>query len=613
MKFEVKNYTMEREFPLDKETIWKLLSDNNRLNLYIGLFPVVFSEAKKEGSGIFFREGRAKIAKAIPLHWREYPFQWEENRAYSVERRYIGGPMDYYHWNVAVSDAEGNSPNKTKVRITASFKARNLLGVAAIPVAGLQSMKNSMKYLEEYLASGADDPFLAPQKTPKHHVQLEELERLEAALRKRPVDGQYVERLHHYLIEQSSHDVAHIEPALLAKLWGADLDDVLRLLLYATKEGMLNLSWNLICPNCRVSKSEQSSLSDITEQFHCDLCGINYDANFDQYVELQFSVHPSVRKAYAEVYCVGGPMITPHVKAQKIIPMGETVLLKIPESPESLRVRVVQANDQVRLGNGEAKARRGSLVYFDSGWSLASVENPAEFEITNASSNDIVIVLEQDSWNADKVTAAKVTAMQEFHDLFSSEVLSPGKKIGIDRVTIMFTDLKGSTSLYEAVGDATAYGQVRRHFEFLTQHIAGNSGSVVKTIGDAVMAVFHLPEDGLKAALEIQRNLASFNDGTNEDIALKIGLYSGPAIAVNSNDRLDYFGRTVNIAARIEGQAEGGDIVFSGDYLEQANLRELLNVKGMQLEAFTANLKGIEGSIELMRLKTDPVIIENVV
>lgn len=609
MNYAVKNYTMEREFPLSKETIWKLLGDNNRLNLYIGLFPVVFSEAKREGSGVFFREGRAKIANMIPLYWREYPFQWEENRAYSVERHYIGGPLDHYLWRVELADAKDGSPNKTGVRIQASFKARNVLGAAAIPLVGLQSMKNSMKYLEAYLASGADDPFNAPQKSSLHKVQLDELERLEGALRKRPVNGDYVDRLLAYLIEKSSHDVAHIEPALLAKMWDADLDDVLRLLLYATKEGMLNLSWNLICPNCRISKSEQNSLLDLNEEFHCDLCGINYDANFDQYVELQFSVHPSVRKAYAEVYCVGGPMVTPHVKMQKIVAAGTSVLLNIPESPESLRVRVVQANDQVRFRAGKKQNGRVSLVYSDGGWPLATIENPAEVEVTNASSNDIVLVLEQDSWNDEKVTAAKVTAMQEFHDLFSSEVLSPGTKIGIERVTILFTDLKGSTSLYETVGDAAAYGQVRRHFEFLTQHIAKNSGSVVKTIGDAVMAVFHLPEDGLKAALDIQKNLAAFNDGTDEDIVLKMGLYSGPAIAVNSNDRLDYFGRTVNIAARIEGQAEGGDIVFGSDYLEQANLRALLEGEGIHLETFTANLKGIEDSIELMRLKTaEPAI-----
>lgn len=57
-----------------------------------------------------------------------------------------------------------------------------------------------------------------------------------------------------------------------------------------------------------------------------------------------------------------------------------------------------------------------------------------------------------------------------------------------------FSDLRASTTLYETIGDAHAYGQVNRHFDFLTDWIAKNSGSIVKTIGDAVMAVFHRPE-----------------------------------------------------------------------------------------------------------------------
>src|SRR5690606_7088384 len=135
-------------------------------------------------------------------------------------------------------------------------------------------------------------------------------------------DGEKVAMLRRYLVEKSDHDVALMEPFVIAKQWGADPDEVLRLFLYATKSGMLNLSWNMICPNCRVSKSASTSLAGLTADFHCDLCGINYDVNFDQFVELQFSVHPSIRKAYAEVYCVGAPVFTPHVKVQKLIERG---------------------------------------------------------------------------------------------------------------------------------------------------------------------------------------------------------------------------------------------------------------------------------------------------
>src|SRR5690606_26358325 len=101
-------------------------------------------------------------------------------------------------------------------------------------------------------------------------------------------------------------------------------------------------------------------------------------------------------------------------------------------------------------------------------------------------------------------------------------------------------------------------------------------------------------EDGLKAALAIQKNLAAFNDTANEDLVLRLGLYSGAAIAVNSNDRLDYFGRTVNLAARIQGQGEGNDIVISREVPAQPMSAELLSTAGVELKEFSAVLKGID-------------------
>ncbi|WP_238323377.1 adenylate/guanylate cyclase domain-containing protein [Planococcus antarcticus] len=592
-----KTYVLEKEYALDRKTAWQLLADNNRMNLYIGLFPVSFRPAKQDGAEVFYREAHAKVLGLVPISWQEFPFQWQENDSYTVERRYLAGPMKHYTLKVELFD---NAENGTRVKLTASFVPLNLLGYGAIWATGLPAVKKIMRYLDDYLQSGAATVFEAPQKTSNANINLPELERLTALLAKSPVNGDYVELLHRYLADKGDHDIAQIEPVQMAKLWNADLDDTLRVLLYATKAGLLNLSWNVICPNCRVSKVEHNSLSELEQQFHCDLCGINYDANFDQYVELNFSVHPTIRQAYAEVYCIGGPMITPHVKAQQVIEMGKTASFSIPIGEDALRFRVLQANDRVPVNSG---MESNQLVYTDRGWSQSSVNGSRDVSITNSSSADIVVALEHADWNKQAVTAAKVTAMQEFRDLFSSEVLSPGQKIGVGHITILFTDLKGSTLLYETAGDSSAYGQVRNHFDFLASHIAKNSGSVVKTIGDAVMAVFHKPEHGLKAALAIQKNLATFNETATETLVLRIGLYSGAAIAVNSNDRLDYFGRTVNIAARIQGQGEGGDIVISKNVLTLPESVELLTSANVELEEFSAELKGIDAAVELVRVR----------
>ncbi|MBM7662339.1 class 3 adenylate cyclase/rubredoxin [Bacillus mesophilus] len=611
MKYSAKKYIIEQHFPLSKEKIWELLGDTDRLNRFIGLFPVTFSPAKKVGDDTFYRLAEAKVAGLVPIVWREYPFQWVTNESYMVERRYEKGPLAHFLGGIELY--EQNNKAKTTVRLIGEFTPRNLLGKAALPFTAVRSMHLTMKYLHDYLSNKVKDQTAYTPKKVTNKVNIPELTKLETQLSKLPVDSSYIPYLHQHLVEKMDHDVTQMRPYELARHWGVNPDEVLRLFLYATKVGILNLSWNLICPNCRVSKVSYNTLSQLENEFHCDLCGINYDANFENYVELYFSVHPSVRKAYAQSYCVGGPMISPHVKIQKVIEKGETYKTVIPPYHKKLRIRVLQANHTVDIQSVPSNQSKQAveLDYRNSGWSESTISvTPGNTAITihNSSPEDIVVVVEQGEWSQEVVTAAKITALQEFRDLFSSEVLAPGQQVGIENVTILFSDLQGSTSLYEVVGDADAYGQVRRHFDYLTEMISKNSGSVVKTIGDAVMAVFHKPEDGFQAALHIQKHIAEFNDKNAGDITLKVGLYSGPAIAVNSNDRIDYFGRTVNIAARIQGQSTGNDIVFHKEYLNNSTIQFQLEKEDVILESFHANLRGISDSIELVRLqfkKTD--------
>ena len=84
-----------------------------------------------------------------------------------------------------------------------------------------------------------------------------------------------------------------------------------------------------------------------------------------------------------------------------------------------------------------------------------------------------------------------------------------------------------------------------------------HDGAVVKTIGDAVMASFGDPADAVKAALAMQAR-----DRCDHELVLKLGIHVGPSVVVTLNDRLDYFGSTVNMAARLQGQSQGGDIVL---------------------------------------------------
>ena len=154
------------------------------------------------------------------------------------------------------------------------------------------------------------------------------------------------------------------------------------------------------------------------------------------------------------------------------------------------------------------------------------------------------------------LTAKRLLTNQTFRDIYRTDALDVDQRLKITSLTFLFTDLKGSTDLYERVGDLVAYDMVRAHFRVLHEVVASEAGAVVKTIGDAVMATFATPDRAVAAALRMRDAMRTLNaEGRHEDLLLKIGMHEGPCLAVMLNDRLDYFGQTVNIAARVQGLA----------------------------------------------------------
>jgi class 3 adenylate cyclase len=165
----------------------------------------------------------------------------------------------------------------------------------------------------------------------------------------------------------------------------------------------------------------------------------------------------------------------------------------------------------------------------------------------------------------------------------------------------MFTDLKGSTAFYNRVGDATAYRLVRRHFEFLARIVREHNGTIVKTIGDAVMAAFTEPPDAVRAAQAVQTGVKAFNATSGyQDILIKLGLHVGRCVAVTLNGRLDYFGSTVNMAARLQGESHGGDIVLSEELVADPAVRLLLSPSNLDIER--SHLKGFDEPVSFRRM-----------
>lgn len=583
-----------RHFEMPQGLVWSILADTDRLNRAIGLSKVTYSD-HLEDQGAVYRNATSRVA-GLHLKWREYPFSWDQNSSYAVVRAYEEGPLALM---VGGINLEGHGPNQTRVVVWSEITPRNLLGrLLASPLANHFIIK-TLQLSGRLLQPAVEEPLkqMAPHKQRANGPMLR---RLAGSLSKRPVQIEYVEALANWIIEAGDEEIGQIRPFDWADKKALNRDEALRTFLHAVKAGLLNLRWSLMCPNCRVTKRETASLMDVEEQVHCDLCGISYDLNFDRYVELRFAVHPVVRRADTSVYCLMGPARSPHILIQKTMPAGATELIPVLTLQEPLRLRVMK--DNVILALSPLAPRCNRVSYKDLAFDTAETSGP--FEIHNGSDGSITVMLEKVNWDDGAVTAARVMALQEFKDLFSSEVLKPGREIGIESLTLFFSDLGNSTELYERIGDSPAFFRVGEHFEFLISRIRVNNGAVVKTIGDAVMAVFLSPEDAMRAALSMQKEFPDFcrQHAGLENVPLKIGLHHGPALAVTQNDRLDYFGRTVNIAARVASASVGQDIVFTSEILESDGVQQILEDSEHNLSEFHANFRGLEGQVKLFRV-----------
>ena len=187
------------------------------------------------------------------------------------------------------------------------------------------------------------------------------------------------------------------------------------------------------------------------------------------------------------------------------------------------------------------------------------------------------------------LTAKRLLTNQTFRDIYRTDTLDVDQGLKITSLTFLFTDLKGSTALYDRVGDIVAYDLVREHFRILHEIVASEAGAVVKTIGDAVMATFSTPDRALAAALRMRDSVQDLQ----KDLLVKIGIHEGPCLAVTLNDRLDYFGQTVNIAARVQSLADSRAIFATKSVVKNAQVSKMLETGNLQLTEQVAALRGV--------------------
>jgi class 3 adenylate cyclase len=420
-----------------------------------------------------------------------------------------------------------------------------------------------------------------------------------------------------------------------SKRTGLDEERVISGFLHASRLGLFELTWNVLCPGCGGVLDAHSTLKSLRhDDYHCGLCACGYEASVDEQVEVAFTVSPRVRRIAAhdphtlpiwdyfkQIFWSSGvdfnkesfDQLSNEVVLDALeLPAGEKAVMSLQLPAQFIIVfePVTHSAQFIDVQGEPTKERQQlALMYNKSHPPVGTMTmrpGPLRLSLDNQAGvrvlPSVFIAAEGLHQLIGKrkpfLTAKRMLSNQTFRDVYKADNLNIDQRLKITSLTFLFTDLKGSTALYERVGDLVAFDLVRAHFHALLEIIASERGAVVKTIGDAVMATFVSPEHALAAGLRMRSAMAALNaERGKDDLVVKIGIHEGPCLAVMLNERQDYFGQTVNIASRVQSLCTSQEIHVTAPVIDSpavANILEKAALRPIQKEAA---LRGIADKV----------------
>ena len=410
-----------------------------------------------------------------------------------------------------------------------------------------------------------------------------------------------------------------------------DEEKVISGFLHASRLGLFDLSWNVLCPGCGGVLGAHDTLKSLRpDDYHCGLCACGYEPSVDEQVEVAFTVSPRVRRIaahdpntlplwdyYKQIFWSSGinlnkanfASLTDEVVLDSLeLAAGEKAVLSLQLPAQFIIVfePVTHSAHFIDVQGEPTKERQHlSLVYNKAHpptGSLTLRPGPLRLSLDNQADVRVLpsVFIAGDALHEllgkrrPFLTAKRMLSNQTFRDVFKADNLNVDQRLKITSLTFLFTDLKGSTALYERVGDLAAFDLVRAHFRALLEIIAAEKGAVVKTIGDAVMATFIRPEHAVMAGLRMRAAMDELNKqrGGN-DLIVKIGIHEGPCLAVMLNERQDYFGQTVNVAARVQSLSTAQEIHVTAPVIDAPAVATILEREAIRPIQKHAALRGI--------------------
>jgi adenylate cyclase len=582
-----------RGHPSDPHAAWQRLGDTDYLNREAG-GGTVEMRIEKDGAGCPTVLGEMAGVLGFSMSFVERVSSWVHERWFRQVRVYRRSPIASTRFELALERADsGVIP-----RILLDIEPSSRWTAPAVNARANTIRARWQAVLDALPAPGQPDPGL--------DLRVLGAEALDAFDRwEKQAPSPTVGAVRQLVLQARDSELRKLRSNRVADRFGLDRDQVLIDMLRGVRAGALEVYFSVRCSRCSGQVEAYKSLSNLADHATCPSCDIRFDTDLASTVEVLFAPHPSVVPRIDEHFCTLNPGGAPEIRGSFVLEAGERVEEEVEVAPGRWILGAGGEERDLVLEAGDSGADAVSWHHGVTGTEPVRA-GAVRLAIENDGPQRERVILASTEPAAEPVPASKVAMLAEFRRDVGPAVLAPDVRISARSVAIVFTDLSGSTRMYEALGDARAYSIVRDHFGIVTECVERHGGMRIKTIGDAVMASFHTARQAVAAALEARTAFDGWIAGQDVEPApkLNVGIHVGPALAVHSDvSGFDWFGRTVNLAARAQSVATDGALVFTREVYEAQGVRELVLELGV--EDLDVDLQGI-GLTHLHRIPRAP-------
>ncbi|MCB1175991.1 MAG: hypothetical protein KDK36_00295, partial [Leptospiraceae bacterium] len=410
-------WEIEVNAPLSE--VWDFASNTDRLNAAIGSGTNEYTEIPNPKGGSFLY-GKT-VNGGIVSEFREFPYEWLENKYVGVYREYSRGPVKKMLFDNIFTETE----NGFKIKFIMQFETSSFI---FNPIIKFEVYKNSIpnfretfKHLEKFAKRIESKPLPVFGFVPSSGDNQRRSELINKFNIIKTEDS-IREKIAIYILDTPDNDLLKIKPYAVAHQICENKRRVLEFFLRATKEGFFDLNWDILCPSCRGPKSSSRHLNELEDSVHCPTCNIDYSGEFDKSVELTFVPTEKLRKVEGGIYCFGGPGRTPHIRVQWRVKGKGNEKVKYFVQKGTYRIFSLQKKEIINIECDPNFPEVKEINYPNTEDLIRCATGEIEFNFENSDEEECLIRIERTTWMDDIVTAYEVTAMQEFRDLFSSEV-----------------------------------------------------------------------------------------------------------------------------------------------------------------------------------------------